>query len=314
MHNEYIENWQHRHSFNSDKQHIERKTTIVVAITLFTMVIEILFGWLTNSMALLADGWHMGTHALALGISLLAYTLARKHANNVRFTFGTWKIEILGAYSSALVLGIVAIVMLYTSAERLLHPLSIQYNEAMIVAVLGLFVNLVSAVILNTRPASHSHSHNNPDNSHVHHSHDDLNLKSAYIHVIADAMTSVFAIIALLCAKHFNYNWLDPVMGVVGAGLIARWAFLLLKDSGSILLDHEVDTATSLNIKNIVESDGETRISDLHLWKVADNKIACIISVVTSEKHTIEYYKNKLESIHELAHITVEINESKKLN
>jgi cation diffusion facilitator family transporter len=312
VHQDQIELWQHRHTFNVDKQHIEKRTSAVVVITFIMMIAEILFGWLTNSMALLADGWHMGTHAFALGLSLVAYMLARKHAENLRFTFGTWKIEILGAYSSAMVLGMVAVTMVYISVERLLHPLSIHYNEALIVACIGLVVNVVCAVILNIGHKPHSHGqHHHPGNTAAHqsHSHEDLNLKSAYLHVIADALTSVFAIGAITGAKYLAFTWLDPLMGIVGAVLISRWAFLLLRDSGKILLDHEVESPLSLEIREHIEADGDTRICDLHLWKVADSKYACIISLVTGKKYSLEDYKKRLEDIHELAHITIEINE-----
>jgi len=322
MHQHRIELWQHRHTFNIDKQHIEKRTLAVVIITFIMMIAEILFGWLTNSMALFADGWHMGTHAFALGLSLIAYILARKHAQNLRFTFGTWKMEILGAYSSALVLAIVAILMVYTSVERLIHPLAIHYNEALWVAIIGLVVNLICATILNMGHHSHSHSHDHShdhsddhslghDHSayHSHPAHDDLNLKSAYMHVIADALTSVFAIIAILGAKYFMLNWLDPLMGIVGALLIARWAALLLKDSAGILLDHETESPLLNEIREMIESDGDTRISDLHVWRVADNKYACIVALVTAKKYSTDDYRKRLENIHELAHITIEINE-----
>ena len=307
--------WQHQHAFNTNKQQIEKRTLTVVIITFIMMIAEILSGYWSNSMALLADGWHMGTHAFALGISLFAYIAARKHANNMRFTFGTWKIEILGAYSSAIVLGIVALVMVYTSIERLIHPLSIHYNEALLVAVIGLCVNITSALILNVKqsPHDHEHHHHHHDHSghahHHHHSHDDLNLKSAYLHVIADALTSLFAIFALIGAKYFSLNWLDPAMGIIGAALISRWAFLLLKDSGRILLDYDTAPPLSNEIREQIESDGESSIADLHLWKVADDKYACIIALVSNGRYTIADYKKRMESIHELAHVTIEINE-----
>lgn len=308
MHRDPIELWRHEHSFNIDKQHIEKRTLTVVIITIVMMTAEIFFGWLTNSMALLADGWHMGTHACALTISLVAYMLARKHTENLRFTFGTWKIEILGAYSSALVLGMVAVIMIYSSIERLMHPLSIRYNEALIVAVAGLIVNVVSAMILNTGRASHSHDHHHHADDTASHSHDDLNLKSAYLHVVADALTSVFAIVAIMGAKYLQLNWLDPLMGIVGAALITRWAVLLLKDSGGILLDHESGSTLSSEIREHIESDGDTRISDLHLWKVADGKYACILAVVTNGSYPVEEYKKRLADVHELVHVTVEVN------
>lgn len=313
MHLKRIDLWQHQHTFNIDKSKIEKRTLIVVIITFTMMIAEILFGLITNSMALLADGWHMGTHAFALGISFMAYIMARKNAQNVRFTFGTWKIEILGAYSSALVLGMVSIMMIYTSIERFIHPLSIHYNQALFVAIIGLIVNILCVSILNSGSIRHPHNHHHKnDNTHSHkHHRDDLNLKSAYLHVIADALTSVFAIVVLLFAKLLAYNWLDPLMGIVGAILIARWAILLSKDSGSILLDHEKESPCSNEIKKHIESDGDSRISDLHLIKIADNKFACIVSIVTSKEYSIDDYKKRLSDIHELAHITVEVNECK---
>jgi cation diffusion facilitator family transporter len=309
MHLSNIDQWQHQHSFNADKQHIEKKTMIVVIITCSMMIIEIIFGWLTNSMALYADGWHMGTHAFALGVSFIAYIIARKQAKNSSFVFGTWKIEILGAYTSALILGVVAIFMVYTSIERLLNPLPIQYDQALLVVIIGLIVNLVCALILNTRSHHHTHQHKDQElHDHHHHTQEDLNLKSAYLHVVADAMTSVFALIALIGAKYFAYNWLDPAMGIVGAALISRWAYFLLKDSSSILLDHEKESPLTQEIREHIESDGDTKISDLHLWKVGDNKYACILSLVASTKYSINDYKNRLMSVHELAHVTIELH------
>ncbi|MDP3981086.1 MAG: cation diffusion facilitator family transporter [Chlamydiota bacterium] len=295
MHQDNIESWQHHHTFNVNKEHIEKKTLVVVIITFITMLAEIVFGLITNSMALFADGVHMGTHAFALGLSLFAYIFARKHAKNEHFTFGTWKIEILGAYSSALVLGMVAMMMVYSSMERLIHPLVIHYNQALFVAVIGLAVNVICALILNA--GSDVHAHN------------DLNLKSAYIHVITDAMTSIFAIIALIGAKYYSLNFLDPMMGIVGALLITRWASLLLKDSAQILLDYKSVSPLTIEIRELIESDGDTRISDLHVWKVADHKYACIISLVTGKGYLIEDYKERLKNIRELAHITIEKNE-----
>src|SRR5512145_1569301 len=228
MHDKNLELWQHHHVFNVEKKAIEKRTLAVVIITFVMMAAEIFFGWLTNSMALFADGWHMGTHAFALGISLAAYILARKYARDHTFAFGAWKIEILGAYTSAIVLGLVGLFMIYSSVERLLHPLAIHYNQALLVAVLGLAVNVICALILNAGEQSHQHFHNHDHpHDHPHHDerehadrHEDLNRKSAYMHVVADALTSVLAIIALIGAKYFNFNWLDPLMGVVGAGLI----------------------------------------------------------------------------------------------
>jgi cation diffusion facilitator family transporter len=313
-HEEEIELLRHHHVFNVDKKSVEKSTFIVVIITFITMIAEIIFGWLSNSMALLADGWHMGTHAFALGISLIAYIAARKFARDKSFTFGTWKIEILGAYTSAIVLGMVGLIMVYSSVERMINPLGIYYNQALLVAFIGLAVNALCAVILNNSGHSqehehgHKHSHEAGHASHEHH-HKDLNLKSAYLHVVADALTSVLAIAALLGAKYFHLVWLDPFMGIVGAGLIIHWSFLLLKETSSILIQREMDSPIALNIKEIIESDGDTKVSDLHIWQVAQNKYACIVSLVTSKNNTVEDYKARLKNIHELTHVTVEIFE-----
>lgn len=314
MHEDHIERWQHDHLFNANKRRLEKSTFMVVIITLVTMTAEILFGWMSNSMALLADGWHMGTHAFALGISLMAYIAARKYAKDETFTFGTWKIEILGAYTSAIVLGLVGLIMIYSSIDRMIHPLSIHYNQALWVAILGLCVNLVCAVILHNGGHLHQHEQHhhseNEDPAHSRH-HEDLNLKSAYLHVVADALTSVFAIAALLGAKYFKYVWLDPLMGLVGAGLIIRWAYVLLKETGYILLEREIENPIYGEIKKEIESDGDSTISDLHIWKVAQNKYACIVSVVTGRKLSIEEYKERLKKVHELAHVTLEVHECK---
>ena len=313
MHREEIERWQHRHVFNVEKKSIERRTLIVVIITLITMAAEIIFGWLTHSMALFADGWHMGTHAFALGISLLVYIMARKLAEDGSFAFGAWKIEVLGAYSSAIVLGLVGLIMILTSVERILHPLAIQYDQALFIAAIGLTVNALCAVILNTgldsmrgagrEPPEHRHA----GPGHPDHCHQDLNHRSAYLHVMADALTSVLAIGALLGAKYFSLDWLDPFMGIVGAALILRWSFCLVRDSAKILLEREMDSPIIDEIREELEADGDTRICDLHLWQVAQNRYACIVSLVTGDKHTIEEYKMRLGKVHELAHVTVEI-------
>ena len=310
MHDEQIELWQHHHLFNVDKKSVEKSTFIVVVITFVTMIAEILFGWISHSMALLADGWHMGTHAFALGISLLAYIMARKYAKDRSFTFGTWKIEILGAYTSAIVLGLVGLIMIYSSINRILHPLNIYYNQALLVAVIGLTVNVVCAIILNS--GGHAHHHEEHDHHTHKHDHEDLNLKSAYLHVLADALTSVLAIAALLGAKYFNVIWLDPFMGIVGAGLILHWSAMLLKETGGILLQREIDNPLADEIKHEIESDGDSVISDLHIWKVAQNKYACIVSLVTAKNCSIEDYKKRLAKVHELAHVTIEIHECKR--
>jgi len=285
------------HEFHVDKSGAERRTLIVVLITLVMMVAEIVFGWLTHSMALLADGWHMGTHAFALGLSLLAYVFARTHAHDHRFTFGPWKVEILGAYSSAIALGLVGLVMAATSIERFFNPAVIRFGQALPVAGLGLIVNFVCAAVL--------HSGNG-------HHHDDLNFKSAYLHVLADAMTSVLAIAALLGARTFGWTFLDPLMGVVGAVLILTWSFSLLKETSGILIDRgfRSDAPLLRDIQARLEADGKTEVIDLHLWRVAENKYACLASIESAECAPADEYKKRLAALPELVHVTIEPNPS----
>jgi cation diffusion facilitator family transporter len=305
MHKENIELWQHHHTFNTDKQAVEKRTLIVVIITFAMMIGEILFGWLSNSMALLADGWHMGTHAFAMSISLFAYIFARKFAADRRYSFGTWKMEILGAYSSAIVLALVGVYMVFSSIERIVHPQTILYNQALAVAIVGLLVNTACAMILDLKPEAHRHDH---DHHHDHAHHHDLNLQSAYLHVVADALTSVLAIAALIGAKYFQFDVLDPLMGIVGAGLILHWSVSLLKETAGILLEREKATDVVQEIREHLEADGDTKVSDLHLLHVAQHKYACVVSLVTGTNCTTDEYKLRLQPVHELGHITIEIN------
>lgn len=315
MHNELIEMWEHHHVFNVEKKALEKRTLIVVVVTFATMIAEIFFGWITNSMALLADGWHMGTHAFALGVSLVAYIMARKYAKDERFAFGTWKIEILGAYTSAVVLSIVGAIMIYSSVERLIHPLGIHYNQALLVAIAGLIVNLLCVMVLSVGGHSHDNAHDahhHEASEQSHQKHEDLNFKSAYLHVLADAFTSVLAIVALIGAKYLEYVWLDPFMGIIGAGLILSWSYLLMKDTGGILLQRETDGQILEEIRNEIESDGDSKICDLHIWRVAQDAYACIVSVVSARDYSIGEYKARLSKVHELTHMTVEINQCHK--
>lgn len=282
--------WQQSHNFNIEKKSAERKTLIVVVITLITMLAEIIAGWIFGSMALFSDGLHMGTHASALSISLISYILARKLSKDTRYTFGTWKIEILGAYTSALILGLMGLFVLIISIQRFFNPVNINYNYAILVAIIGLIVNVISALILQ---------HNGSQEK-------DLNLKSAYIHVIVDALTSILAIIALLGAKYLNLQFLDPLMGLVSAFLIFRWTYLLIRDTASILLDKQTDLTLAENIITAIESDGESKVIDLHLWKLASDKYASIICVKANGKHDLEEYKSRLKDYKELAHINIE--------
>ena len=330
MHKQRIAIWQHKHNFNLDKKGNETRTRIVVIITFVTMILEIIIGWLTNSMALFADGWHMGTHAFAMGITVVAYILARKYARDEKFTFGTWKIEILGAFASAIVLGIVGVIMIFSSVERLLNPLVIQFDEALFVTIFGLMINVACAMILNSQSGSHGHSHQSYSGDAQGHSHEeehghsheeehghnhsinqnhgDLNFRSAYLHVIADAFTSVLAIIAIAGAKYFHFNWLDPFMGIVGAVLIIRWSVSLLKDTSSVLLDRRANNLLADKIKERIESDGNTKISDLHIWQVEQSRYACIIALVTGTNYQIDEFKKRLKGFHELVHVSIEVN------
>ncbi|AZL70732.1 MULTISPECIES: CDF family Co(II)/Ni(II) efflux transporter DmeF [Pseudomonas] len=296
--------WLHSHQFHTSNLGAERKTRLAVWLTAVMMVAEIAGGWFFNSMALLADGWHMSSHALALGLSLLAYAAARRYAGDRRFAFGTWKIEILGGYSSALLLLGVAALMAFQSVERLLTPGAIHYDEAIFIAVIGLAVNLICAWLLRD---DHSHHH---EHAHDHgHHHHDLNLRSAYLHVIADAATSVLAIVALVAGKLWGAGWLDPVMGLVGALLVALWAKGLLRDTGRVLLDAEMDAPVVAEIREVVaQLPVAAAITDLHVWRVGKDQYACIVSLATAGALSADSVRQALGVHEELAHITVEVN------
>ncbi|MGO4502949.1 MULTISPECIES: CDF family Co(II)/Ni(II) efflux transporter DmeF [unclassified Dyella] len=298
--------FKHPHQFNEGNPLAEKNTLRAVVITAIMMVVEIVGGYWLNSMALLADGWHMSSHALALGVSAGAYVLARRLATDSRFAFGTWKIEVLGGYSSALLLGVVAVLMLVQSIEHLVNPAPIHYNQAIPIAVVGLFVNLLCAWLLKD---GHHHDHDHDHgHGHAHDHHHDINLRSAYLHVIADAATSVLAILALLGGKFLNISWLDPVMGVVGSVLVAQWAVSLLKQSGRILLDADMDAPVVEEIRDVVTDKlPGTSISDLHVWRVGKGRYACILGLVTDAPLTPALVRGHLSIHEELAHVTVEI-------
>ncbi len=268
------------------------------------MVVEIVGGYALNSMALLADGWHMSSHTLAMGLSLLAYVAARRYATDPRLAFGTWKIEILGGFSSAILLAVVAALMLFQSLDRLLTPSPIHYSEAIPIAVLGLVVNAVCAWLLRDGDHHHAHAHARGD---AHHHHD-VNLRSAYVHVIADAATSLLAIGALLGGKYLGAFWLDPAMGVLGAILVARWSFALMRESGRILLDAEMDAPVVQEIRDVVhESLPDARITDLHVWRVAHDGYACILGLSVTEELSPDDVRRHLSVHDELVHVTVEV-------
>lgn len=295
---------QHCHIFNEGNPLAEKKTKIAVLLTVIMMIAEISGGYLFNSMALLADGWHMSSHALALGMSVLAYVFARRYSRDVRFAFGTWKIEILGGYTSAVLLVLVAILMLFQSVERLINPSDIHYNQAISIAILGLVVNLVCAWLLKGNERHHHHH-----DEHHHHDHQDLNLRAAYVHVLADAATSILAIIALFAGKMWGALWLDPVMGIAGAMLVSVWAYGLIRDSGKILLDAQMDVPVVQEIKDVIEHSAvQATLSDLHVWQVGQGKYACIIVLDSNDNVSADYIRQLLAIHEELVHITVEIN------
>jgi cation diffusion facilitator family transporter len=275
-------------------------------LTAVMMVVEIVGGWWFNSMAVLADGWHMSSHVLALGLSAFAYAFARRHAANRRYAFGTWKVEVLGSYTSALFLLGIAGLMVWQSVARLVSPQSIHYDEAIVIAVVGLAVNLLCAWWLR----GHHHGHDHGHEEHEHHArHADLNVRSAYLHVLADAATSVLAIVALTGGKFWGAAWLDPVMGLVGAALVAVWARGLLRDSGRVLLDAEMDAPVVREIRDVIERGKvPARITDLHVWRVGREKYACVISLTTSSQMDGDYFRRELGVHEELAHVTVEVD------
>ena len=297
-----------------DSRKNETVTLIVVIITLITMAVEIIAGLISGSMALLSDGIHMGTHAVALFITLAAYILARKQMDNPSFCFGTGKVGVLGGYTNAILLLIAAAAMAFESIERLINPVHIMFNQAIVVAVIGLIVNIVSAVILGRGGADHSHDHAHPkahdpraDHRHHPHSHEDHNLKAAYLHVITDALTSVLAIFALLAAKYFGLAWADPLVGILGAIVVARWAIGLLKQTSSLLLDKSDTSETVTRLRNLIESD-TTSIEDLHLWQISENEQSLILSLTTSDDKGPSFYHNLVKNVGNFEHITVEIH------
>lgn len=299
----------HDHVFHEGSPLAERNTLRATLLTVVMMVVEIAGGWYFNSMALLADGWHMSSHALALGLSFLAYVAARRFRHDPRFAFGTWKIEILASYTSAILLLGVAGLMLFESVARLLSPSPIHYQQAIVIAVIGLVVNLICAWLLKDdhhRHHEHDHDHHHGhDHSHGH----DLNLRAAYLHVLADAATSVAAIIALIGGLLWGAAWLDPLMGIVGAALVAIWSVGLLRQSGRVLLDAEMNAPVLEEIREVIaELPSPAQITDLHLWRVGKASYACILSLSAAGQLTPEFVRQRLQIHEKLAHITVEIN------
>ncbi len=305
MHARTLNLLKHEHDFLAVNKKGERRTKQVLVLTLLTMIAEITAGSLFGSMALLADGWHMGTHVAAFIITLIAYRYSRVHAHDQTFAFSSAKVGVLGGYTSSVALGVVALIMLIESGQRIVNPHIIHFNEAIAVAGFGLFINFICALLLK----EHHHHH---DHEHAHHH--DHNLKAAYFHVLADALTSVLAIIALVLGKYYGWNWLDPVMGIVGALIITQWSYSLMKETSPVLLDESIALKYKLAIKEKIESDEDNRISDLHIWRVGPGHFAIIISLVSHNPKAPEYYKELLKEfrgfggINKLSHITVEVN------
>ncbi len=306
----------HAPRFDSGNPLAEASIRRAFWLTSAMMVIEIAGGWWFNSMAVLADGWHMSSHSLALGLSAFAYAFARRQASNRRYAFGTWKVEVLGGYTSAILLLGIALFMAWQSIERLVSPQAIHYDEAIVIAVVGLAVNLVCAWWLRGHDHGHAdvHAHEHqPEHAHddagEHHQHQDLNVRSAYLHVLADAATSVLAILALTGGKLWGLAWLDPVMGIAGAILVAIWAQGLLRDSGRVLLDAEMDAPVVKEVRAVIEHGKvPARITDLHVWRVGRARYACVLSLTTSSQKDGEYFRRELAIHEELAHVTVEVD------
>jgi cation diffusion facilitator family transporter len=316
MHTQSLKPWQHEHAFLGARHAAnERRTWLVVALTATMMVAEIVGGSLFGSMALIADGLHMSTHAAALAIAALAYFFARRYAQDHRFSFGTGKLGELAGFASAVILALIALLIGFESLLRIWSPVAISFDQAIAVAVIGLAVNLLSAWLL--RDADHGHGHERHHHHHHHHEHahdhahahghEDHNLRAAYVHVLADALTSVLAIVGLLAARFNGWIWIDPAVGIVGAVVIAGWSWRLIRSSGAVLLDTVPDPRLADSIRGRLETEGD-RVSDLHLWRVGPGHSAVIVSVVSDRPRAPEFYRRRLGAIEGLSHVTVEVN------
>jgi cation diffusion facilitator family transporter len=302
MHSHSLEPWKHHHAFlGARHDHHARRTWFVVALTAVMMVTEIVGGTVFGSMALVADGWHMSTHTGALAIAALAYHFARRHAHDPRFTFGTGKLGELAGFASAVMLALVALLIAYESTQRILSPVSISFDEAIAIALLGLAVNLVSAWLLRD---DHEHHH---DQHGGHHSrHQDSNLRAAYLHVVADALTSILAIVGLLAARLYGWVWMDPAVGIIGAIVIASWSIGLIRSAGMTLLDMVPDSSLASRVRGALEINGD-RVSDLHIWRVGPGHSSLVVSIVSDHPQEPAIYKARLKGLGGLSHITVEV-------
>ena len=309
MHEHNTQHWRHDHTFSQDQRRPgETRTLIVIAITAVMMTVELIAGVMYGSMALLADGLHMGSHAAALSITAFAYIYARRNARNSQYSFGTGKVNALGGFTGAVLLAIFALIMGFESIVRLLNPVEIVFNQAIFVAVLGLIVNGVSVFILGVDDHGHDHHNHGHESGSHHHHHHDHNLKSAYLHVMADALTSVLAIIALLAAKYFGYIWMDPVMGIVGAVLVARWSYGLLGSTSGVLLDRQAPEVLQQEIRGILEADEDTRVTDLHVWSIGPGIYSAQIALVGHKPLSALEYKALIPETLRLVHVSVEVH------
>jgi cation diffusion facilitator family transporter len=309
MHSHSIDAYRHEHVFlGADHARNERKTWTVIGLCGAMMALEIGGGALFGSMALIADGLHMSTHAGALLIAALAYTYARRHAGDERFSFGTGKLGDLAAFASAIILAMIALLIGWESVGRLMHPVAIAFDEAIPVAVLGLCVNATSAWLLRDEDEHHGHAHHHHDDhaAEHHHHHRDLNLRAAYIHVLADAAVSILAIIGLVAGRQFGWIWMDPIMGIVGACVIANWSWGLVRAAGAVLLDLRPDAGLATEMRARLEGNGD-RVADLHLWRVGPGHSAAVVSVVADRPEPPAAYKARLTGLPGLSHVTVEV-------
>ena len=304
MHQQDLHLWEHDHTFGTQgRTKGERRTWWVIALTFAMMTVEIAAGMLFGSMALLADGWHMGTHAAALSVTVFAYSYARRYAADRRYSFGTGKVGPLGGFASAVGLAVVALMVFGESVVRLASPVAIRFNEAIAVAVIGLVVNLVCALLLHD---DHHHHH------HGEHAHHDHNLRGAYLHVLADALTSLLAIVALTAGKFLGWVWMDPMMGIVGAVVISRWSYGLLRDTSRVLLDGEFSEERSEEIRTAIESVDDNRVVDLHIWRIGPAHLAVIVSIVSHDPKDPTHYKQLLSKFADLVHVTVEVHQCRE--
>lgn len=306
MHFDNLHLWRHAHVFGQDqKRYGENRTLVVIGLTASMMVVEIAAGLVFGSMALLADGLHMASHAAALSISAFAYIYARHYAHDARYSFGTGKVNALGGFTGAILLAVFALVMAWESIERMAHPVAIAYEQAIFVAVIGLLVNGASVWLLG----HHGAHHHGDSSAHRHDHHHDHNLRSAYLHVLADAFTSVLALAALVTAKYAGLVWMDPLMGIVGAVLVTRWSWGLMQASSAVLLDMQGPAAIREKIRTAIEGGTDDRVADLHLWAIGPDIYSVILSVVTHDPRPPGHYKQLLTSDLALAHVTIEIHQ-----